>query len=164
MRSHEVLKQAADTIGVKALAADLHLSPALVYKWCQPWDPDDPDAGGARNPLDRLAQILRATGDRRIVSWICEQAGGFFVPNPPEHAQSISTELLRNTQQLVNDFSRMLAAVTQSVEDDGRIEPAEAERIRRAWELLKQTAEAFTIACERGLFRDADSPGASYES
>ena len=52
MRSHEVLHDAAEKIGVKALAAKLRLSPALIYKWCEEADPADPDASGNKNPLD----------------------------------------------------------------------------------------------------------------
>jgi hypothetical protein len=152
MRSHEVLKQAADRIGVKALAASLRLSTALVYKWCQNYDRDDPDTGGARNPLDRLADVVRETGDPGVVHWLCHEAGGFFVPNPVASVPNINTELLVNTQRLVLEFSQLLAAVTRSIEDDGEIEPAEADRIRAAWERLKSTAEAFAVACERGHF------------
>ncbi len=152
MRSYEVLKQAADKIGVKALAAKLRLSPALVYKWCQEWNPDDPDVSGARNPLDRLADIVHETGDRRVVNWLCHEAGGFFVPNPPVPAGDVGTELLISTQRVVNEFSDLLGTVTRSIENDGAIEPSEAARIRKEWEELKNTVEAFTIACERGLF------------
>ena len=88
MRSYEVLKRAAEHIGVKALAAELRLSPALVYKWCQEWDSEDPDASGARNPLDRVADIVRVTGDRDVVNWLCHEAGGFLVPNRPEHRRT----------------------------------------------------------------------------
>jgi len=153
MRSHEVLKRAADTIGVKALAAELRLSQALVYKWCQEWDPNDPDAGGARNPLDRLADTVRLTGDRDVVNWLCHEAGGFFVRNPSKPPADVSTKLLVNTQRLVKEFSQLLLTVTKSIEDDGEIEPAEADRIRNAWELFKGTVEAFTVACERGIYR-----------
>jgi hypothetical protein len=153
MRSYQVLKKAADEIGVKALAAKLKVSPALVYKWCQPWDPDDPDQSGARNPLDRLADIVALTGDRDVVNWLCNQAGGFFVANPVARpTENVGTELLVTTQRLVQEFSRLLTAVTKSIEDDGRIEPREAERIRTAWEHLKRTVEAFAVACERGRF------------
>jgi hypothetical protein len=152
MRSHQVLREAADSIGVKALAAKLRLSPALVYKWCQAADPDDPDASGARNPLDRLEEVVSATGSTKVVNWLCHEAGGFFVPNPLVQAESVDTELLINTQRLVEEFSQLLSAVTRSIEDDGRIDPAEADNIRRAWEGLKNTAETFTVACERGLF------------
>ena len=115
MRSHEVLKRAADTIGVKALAGTLRLSSALVYKWCQEYDPNDPDASGARNPLDRLADIVEATGDRGVLGWLCHEADGFYVPNPTTTPPNMSTELLINTQRLVQEFSRLLAAVTGSI-------------------------------------------------
>lgn len=153
MRSHEALKRAADTVGVKALAGELRLSSALIYKWCQEWDPNDPDASGARNPLDRLADIVRVTGDRGVVNWLCNQAGGFFVTNPTSPPPDIATELLVNTQRLVQEFSELLMTVTKSIEDDGKIEPSEADQIRNAWEVFKSTVEAFTVACERGLYR-----------
>ena len=158
MRSHEVLKRAADRVGVKALAAELRLSPALIYKWCQEWDPGDPDASGARNPLDRLSDIVRTTQDTSVIGWLCHEASGFFVKNPAEHPPDLSTQLLVNTQRLVEDFSQLLLTVTKSIEDDGEIEPAEADRIRDAWELLKATVEAFTVACERGVFRSKRRP------
>jgi Phage regulatory protein CII (CP76) len=154
MRSYAVLREAADTIGVKALAAELKLSPALVYKWCQEWDPSDPDASGARNPLDRLLQIIRATDDAGIVRWLCHETGGFFVNNPTAPPADFSTQLIVETQRLVHEFSELLLTVTQSIEDDGEIEESEAERIRAVWEMLKGTVEAFTVACERGVYRD----------
>src|SRR5688500_7040444 len=44
MKSYEVIRQAVDEPGVKAVAAALKVSPALVYKWCeQPADSEDPD-------------------------------------------------------------------------------------------------------------------------
>ena len=152
VQSYEVLKRAADTIGVKALAGKLRVSPALVYKWCQVSNPDDPDSSGARNPLDRLAEIVDATQDRNVVNWLCHEAGGFFVPNPEGVPENISTELLVHTQQLVKEFSQLLLTVTRSIEDDNAIEPAEADRIRDRWELFKQIVEAFTLACERGVY------------
>ncbi len=152
MQSHEVLKQAIESIGAKALAAKLKLSPALIYKWCQQWDPDDPDSSGARNPLDRLGDIVEATGDREGVNWLCNEAGGFFVSNPNKPPARVGTELVMHTQRLVQEFSQLLATVTKSIEDDGEIEPVEADRIRKDWEVLKGFAEAFTVACERGTF------------
>ena len=153
MRSHEVLKHAADTIGVKALAAELKLSQALVYKWCQEWDANDPDASGARNPLDRLTQIIQATNDDGIVAWLCGKRDGFFVRNPPQPSNYPDAQLLVDTQRLVHEFSGLLQTVTQSIEDDGEIAEKEAKRIRGAWEHLKSTVEAFAVACERGVYR-----------
>ncbi|MFQ5807823.1 MAG: hypothetical protein ACE5I3_15360, partial [Phycisphaerae bacterium] len=76
MKSWEVLREAADRIGVKALAARLNLSTALVYKWCQEPPKDDPSGSGARNPLDRLREIVDATGDPRGRNWGWDAAGG----------------------------------------------------------------------------------------
>lgn len=153
MRSYEVLRNAAEKVGVKQLAHALKLSPALVYKWCQEFDPDDPDASGARNPLDRLAEIVELTGDRAVVQWLCQQAEGFFVPNPPTKRGPIGRELVVETQELVEDFSHLLRTVTKAIADDGIIESHEAERIRDAWEKFKSTVEEFTIACEQGAYR-----------
>jgi hypothetical protein len=150
--SHEVLKQAADRIGVKALAATLKLSPALVYKWCQEYDPDDPDTSGTRNPLDRLADVLDATGDMEVVNWLCQRAGGFFVPNAEIGVRDFSTDMLMGTQRLVKEFSDMLEEVSRSIANDGIIEAREADRIRRHWEALKRVAEAFVVAGEAGAF------------
>lgn len=155
MHSHEVLREASDSIGVKALAAQLRLSPALVYKWCQGADPDDPDASGARNPLDRLREIVLATQSTKVVNWLCHEAGGFYVANPTLTADSLDRALLVNTQKLVEEFSRLLSTVTRSIEDDGKIDPGEADGIRQAWESLKSTVETFTVACERGMFHSA---------
>lgn len=151
-RSDEVLREAVESIGVKALAAHLKLSSALVYKWCQPHDPEDPDAGGARNPLDRLADIYEATHAPELINWICNRAGGFFASNPEIDARTFDAELLVGTQRLVKEFSDMLEAVSRSAADDNRIDAAEAARIRRHWETLKRVAESFVAAAEYGQF------------
>lgn len=153
MESHEVLREAAEKVGVKALAAELRLSPALVYKWCEESESDDPDASGARNPLDRLREIVRVTSHIPVVNWLCHEAGGFFVHNPDGQCDNINTDLLQSTQHLVRAFSELLNEVSESVADDGFIEADEADRIRNDWELLKTTAETFVVACERGIYR-----------
>lgn len=157
--SYKVLRQAADRIGVKALAATLKLSPALVYKWCQEYDENDPDTSGARNPLDRLAEIIDATGDMDVVNWLCNRAGGFFVPNPEMTVRDVGTDLLLGTQHLVKEFSDMLEEVSRSVANDGAIQPREAERIRRHWETLKRVAEGFVVSAEAGLFNPPSAGG-----
>ncbi len=159
MHSHEILKRAADSIGVKALASELRLSPALVYKWCQESDREDPDASGARNPLDRLADVVRVTKSREVLDWLCHEAGGFFVTNPRPATNPIRVELLIHTQKLMTEFSALLQTVTGSIEDDGLIDGYEADRIRQTWEQLKATAEEFSVACERGAFSGKSENG-----
>lgn len=154
MRSHEILRVAADRVGVKSLASQLRLSPALIYKWCQEADPKDPDASGARNPLDRLSDIVSVTGDHGPVQWLCHEAGGFFVPNPTGPAATPAEQLLRATQRMVHEFSELLTAVSESMADDSQITPDESDRIRAQWEALKSVCEGFVIACESGQFMD----------
>lgn len=153
MRSWEVLREAVEAVGVKAVAARLRVSAALVYKWCQePPTNDDPISSGARNPLDRLEMILRATGDPRLVHWLCEKAGGFYAPNPDINPRDTQGELLGATQRVVEDFGNLLGQISRSVEDDGQISAVEAEHIRRSWERLKSQGESFIVACEEGMY------------
>ncbi|MEK6644462.1 MAG: phage regulatory CII family protein [Planctomycetota bacterium] len=155
MQSYEVLREAADKVGVKALAADLRLSPALVYKWCEAAEADEPDGSGTRNPLDRVRDIVKVTGDLAVISWLCLQANGFFVHNPVADSKDIDADLLQSTQHMVQEFSELLNEVSRAVADDGAIANSEAERIRREWEQLKTTAETFVVACEKGVYRIA---------
>ncbi len=156
MQSYEVLKEAAEEVGVKVLARELRVSPALIYKWCQPPAGENGDASGARNPLDRLAQIFALTQRSEIVAWLCHEADGFFVRNPKVEPETINAEVLSATQRLVGGFSELLQQVSASMADDEHISPEEADQIRAHWETLKSTAEAFVVACERGDFGVAE--------
>src|SRR5215510_4579927 len=153
MRSFEVLRDAAEKVGVKVLARELRLSPALVYKWCEAPDDEDAENSGARNPLDRIGEIVKLTGYIPVVNWLCHEAGGFFVRNPRLRSNDPTADLLTATQQMVQGFSRLLAEVSRSAADDNQISAAEADRIRESWEKLKTTAETFVVACERGVYQ-----------
>lgn len=160
MDSWQILREATDAVGVKAVAARLRVSSALVYKWCQPPRTADPDASGAHNPLDRLRLVFELTRDPRIINWLCHVADGFFVANPRHEPASVAadprvsrgSELLGTTQRVVEDFGELLSEISGSIENDGLITPAEAERIRQGWEKLKSHAECFVVACERGMY------------
>lgn len=153
MKSWEVLRDAIDKVGVKALAAKLNLSSALVYKWCQESPQDDPGSSGALNPLDRLKSIFDVTQDDRVLNWICMAGNGFYVMNPKVEPGASESKLLSTTQRMVNDFGELLNEVSKSVQNDNQISGEEADNIRQAWERLKTTAECFVVACERGMYR-----------
>jgi len=124
-----------------------------VYKWCETSDPGDPDASGARNPLDRVSEIVNATGSTEVINWLCNEADGFFTKNPAPAENEFDVDLLQTTQVLVKQFGDVLLAVSNSLADDGEIDDEEAERIRQAWEKLKGTAESFVVAGQRGMYR-----------
>ena len=155
MKSYDVIKQAVDEPGVKAVAAALKVSQALVYKWCEPpAEADDPDQSGAKNPLDRVREMYALTKDIRLIRWLCNQADGFFVSNPvPEIRKSRDEAIFNETRGMVREFSELLDAVTESVEDDSQVDAEEADKIRQRWEDLKACVERFVISCERGHYR-----------
>lgn len=161
MKSFEVIRQAVDEPGVKAVAAALKVSPALVYKWCEPpADEADPEQSGAKNPLDRLREMYLLTKDIRLIRWLCNEAGGFFISNPvPDIRKTTDEAVYVETRTMVRDFSELLDAVTESVEDDPFIDPDEADIIRQRWEDLKASCERFVISCERGHYHLKKKPG-----
>ena len=155
MKSYDVIRNAVEEQGVKAAAAALKVSSALVYKWCEPpAEQDDPDASGAKNPLDRVREMYLLTKDIRLIRWLCNEAGGFFVSNPvPEVRKARDEKIVDETRRMMREFSELLEAVTGSMED-GSISSDEAEGIRQRWEDLKACAEQFVFSSEKGLYRN----------
>jgi hypothetical protein len=151
VNSHEVIRKSVGDLGVKAVAADMGLSTSLVYKWCQP--NDTPDASGTENPLDRLAQLYAITQDPGLIAWLCRKADGCFVPNSPCRKED-AIPLLHMTRRIVRKFSDLLDVLTESIENDGKIDPVEAEGIRIEWEEMKSCAESFVASCEKGLYAE----------
>ncbi|MDB5171242.1 MAG: hypothetical protein JWM97_1925 [Phycisphaerales bacterium] len=154
MKSYEVIRQAVDEPGVKAVAAVLKVSPALVYKWCEPpAEREDPEQSGAKNPLDRVREMYVLTKDIRLVRWLCNEAGGFFVSNPePVTGKTLDESIFTETRGMVREFSELLETVTDSVENDSLIDLQEADLIRQKWEDLKACVERFVVGCEKGHY------------
>jgi hypothetical protein len=155
MKSYEIIRQSVDELGVKAVAAGLKVSTALVYKWCEaPAEHDDPDGSGAKNPLDRVREMYLLTKDIRLIRWLCNQAGGFFAANPVPNVRKTTDEtIFFETREMMRDFTELLDAVTGSLDNDQHIDNDEADRIRQKWEDLKACAEHFVLSCEQGFYR-----------
>lgn len=157
MKSYEVIKEAVDEPGVKAVAGAMKLSPALVYKWCEPaTDESGSEASGSKNPLDRVKDLYLLTRDIRLVRWLCNEAGGFFVANPvaPDNVKKDPDRTaVLETRTIVREFSELLDEITKSIENNPGIDPHEAVQIRQRWEDLKSLVEHFVIRAERGHYR-----------
>lgn len=149
MHSHELLREVFKETSPKQVAADLGLSLSLIYKWAEP--PDDQSGSGATNPLDRMEILLRSTNDLRLVQWICQRAGGFFIRNPETH-NAHPDFLIPATNEIVQEFADLLAVVAQAAADN-QISPAESKKIRARWEELKSVTETFVHCCEEGNFQ-----------
>lgn len=149
MKSYEVLKNAITPIGAKSIAADMNLSTSLIYKWCQS---KEYNIGAADNPLDRLFALYELTEDDRMIRWLCERAGGYFVKNPEAVEEVNDVTLFAATQKILTEFSELLQAISTSTANDGVICTKEAEEIRQEWEDLKSIGENFVRSCEEGHF------------
>jgi transposase len=147
MHSHELLRQVLQRTSAKQVAADLGLSLSLVYKWAEP---PDRTGSGAVNPLDRLDGLLRSTQDTRIVQWVCERAGGFFIKNPKATFPH-PMYLIPATHGIVQEFADLLSVVATAAADN-QITLKEAKAIRGRWEELKSATEGFVRCCEEGNF------------
>jgi hypothetical protein len=147
MQSHELLREVFSKTSVKQVAADLNLSLSMVYKWAEP---DEGTGSGATNPLDRIETLVQSTQDTRLVQWICERAGGFFIRNPKTQWPHPHF-LIPATNQVVQEFADLLAVIAAAA-GDNRISRDEAKAIRARWEELKSATEGFVRCCEEGNF------------
>jgi len=145
MQSHELLKDVLQNISAKQIASEMGLSLSLIYKWAEP----AAEGSGASNPLDRIEQLLKLTGDRRLAQWVAERAGGFFILNPKNNPQAI--HLIPATNTIVQEFADMLAVIAAAATDNTITKP-EAKDIRDRWEELKSVTEGFVRCCEAGNF------------
>jgi hypothetical protein len=147
MQSHELLREVFEKKSPKQVAADIGLSPSMIYKWAEP--PDHAAGSGIGNPLDRIEALLASTGDNRLVQWICQRAGGFFIQNPKNAPHP--HQLIPATNQIVQEFADLLAVIATATANE-KITPAEAGEIRARWEELKTVTEGFVVGCEEGNF------------
>jgi len=147
MESHEVLKAAFEKSSPKEVSSELGVSLSLVYKWAQ----EQSDTGsGSRNPLDRVVELFKLTGDHRILEYICEQCDGYFVRNPVSHCEK-GFQVLPATNEIVMQFSSLLMRISDAALDNS-ITNDEAEDIRNSWDRLKGYGEGFVRCCEEGDF------------
>lgn len=147
MESHELLREVFQKVSPKHAAAELGLSLSMVYKWAEPPD----QQSGAANPLDRVAALVRLSDDPRIVQWLCQNAGGFFIRNPAQH-HSHPENLVPAMNSVVQEFADLLSVVA-AASADNQVTEAEAKAIRARWEELKSVTEEFVSCCEAGNFR-----------
>ena len=140
MESHEVLRDVFQKVSPKQAASELGLSVSLVYKWAEPPE----QRSGAANPLDRVAALIACSDDPRIVQWICQKAGGFFIKNPKNH-HTHPLYLVPAMHGVVQEFADLLSVMAAAAADS-QITQAESKSIRARWEELKSATEEF-VAC-----------------
>src|SRR4030095_7056757 len=121
MQSHEVLREVLKSTSAKQIASDLNCALSLIYKSTEPPVADTTNS----NPLDRVDQLLETTKDPRIIHWLCQRAGGFFIKNPKLH-HAHPDFLIPATNEIVQEFADLLAVIATSARDN-QINEAEAK-------------------------------------
>ena len=147
MQSHEILREVIQKGNAKEIASQMGLSLSLIYKWTEP---DEQNGSGAVNPLDRVEMLFNSTQDTRLIQWICERAGGFFIKNP-KAVWPHPDFLIPATNQIVQEFADLLAVIAAAAADN-TISKQESKNIRGRWEELKSVTEGFVHCCEEGNF------------
>lgn len=150
--AHIVFQEALLHVGVgrtqsaahQKIAEQVGVSASMLYKWREPAT----SGSGQPNPLERVANLIVATGDDRIVDWLAQKAGGHFVR---DDAVSASPVLARDANALVKEFSLLIAEVVGAAEDN-RITPDESQALRTKWNGLSKRTEAFVRASEKGSY------------
>jgi transcriptional regulator with XRE-family HTH domain len=149
MESHEVLKTAFESPATspKEIASEMGVSLSLIYKWAQS---NTEGGSGSKNPLDRVAQLLKLTREPAIVEWLCQKGGGYFVRNPKSSCKQ-GFEVAPATHEIVQQFAGLLTVISQAALDNS-ITPEESAEIRIVWDKLKSYCEGFVRCCEEGDF------------
>ena len=154
MQSHELLREVFQKCSAKTVASALGLSLSMIYKWAEPGN--TVTSSGSTNPLDRVDALISCTNDPRLVQWICQRAGGFFIRNP-KGLWPHPLLLVPATNQIVQEFADLLAVIAKAA-NDNQISRPEASTIRSRWEDLKSVTEGFVRCCEAGNFTSLKSP------
>lgn len=147
MKSYELLREALQTRGPKQVADEMGLSVSMIYKWAE--EPGE-NGSGAVNPLDRAQSLIDAVGDPRLIQWLAEKSGGFFLRNP-ERPMPQDDNALPAANRIVQEFADMIVELLE-VSGDNHISVDETQRIRNQWQDLKSRMEGFVLACEQGNY------------
>ena len=124
------------------------ITPPMMYFVIYANHPIDRDFGKCAGRKEIAAEL---GARRRIVQWICQRCGGFFILNP-ETNKPHPSYLIPATNEIVQEFADLLAVVASAAADN-HITGKESEQIRARWEKMKSVTESFVACCEQGNFR-----------
>jgi hypothetical protein len=153
MESYEAIKRAVHESGssAKELAPKLELTPSMVHRWMEP---PPPRGSGERNPLDRVGKLIEALHRpdqlSPLVHWVCEKAGGHFVPDPPPAPQT-HPRLADASAQAVILLAKLIQEITECARD-GEITREESRKLEKQWRETQFALQMFVLGCQHRLF------------
>ena len=144
MKSHEVVRKACQRKGCKQVAAGMKVSVDLVHKWGR----GRADGRSVElNPPDRMVSLMECTGDLGLLHWLCQQAGGFFVANPPVKSLRTAKDLLPVEKLVLGEQAGLFVMLVQALGQ--RLSRAEVAELGSRGERRKSDMERPVASGER---------------
>lgn len=144
MKSYEAIQKAINGKTIEH-AKTLGKSISLLAKWQEP--ALDYTDSGAYNPLDRIEAIVETAlklGEPKEsalapIQYLAEKFSLVMISLPKQHAGNI--EISRELLKTIKEFGEMAEAASRALDNDGRVDKREAQKIdKEAWDLIRQTA------------------------
>lgn len=132
---------------LKAIAEEIGVSENYLTRSSLP-DQEDSDTGtGCRFPLKKLVPLVHATGDYSVLDVIEQSVGRFGVLLPPP-GRMPTVGLARMTIKTVAEFSDLMREIECALDNDGKVDSGEAEKIRVEGYHAVQAILEIMAACE----------------
>ncbi len=116
-----------------------------------------PPKGNTPNIIDKVQTLIEVTSETtnrfEILQYLTEFFGFIMVKNPA--LQVTGSPAIKHISAILRDFAGLIDEIGKANED-GIIEPFEADNIRSKWETCKRAIEEFVLACETGLFNKGE--------
>ena len=103
IKHNEVLAEVLKGKNIKEVAADTGLSKETLYKW---------KSGEVRNPLGHIEELYKATGEKRIIEYLCTVFDGYFVRNTHD------LEDHESVNRIYSEIADVLKVMSESYEDE----------------------------------------------
>ena len=127
IKHNEVLAEVLKGKNIKEVAADTGLSKETLYKW---------KSGEVRNPLGHIEELYKATGEKRIIEYLCTVFDGYYTPNV--HAFDEHD----NVNRIYSEIADVLKVMSESYEDK-KFTLRELLKIQREWNDLQGVMNSF---------------------
>ena len=139
VQASQCFRRMVDSVGVKRFASDMSLSTRQINRML---------SGAQPNPVERIIRSLQCCeaeiGDETL-SFICQEAGGYFVKEEGDLDTAAATA--------VRESAEAIAAIS-----DGRIRPVDEKEIREAIAALLALSRVIRKMRESGHQGDLEIP------
>ena len=152
MSTRKVLKEALKGCDREQVAKALNMTKGNLNNMIAGQKPYPPK-GETPNVIDRVQTLIEVTSETtgrfEILQYLTEFFGFIMVKNPA--LEVTNSPAISQISKILSEFAKLIDEIGKANED-GIIEPFEAEQIRTKWEPCKRAIEEFVLACETEKF------------